>query len=343
MAITAVNPMFTDTGAEDDSGFQFTKQWLVKTNSHATGEMEVLNAPGIPAKGALHKSRRAQVTSKRADRHADSDLVWVVTVSYSVKPNADGSPGASPSDTNFGAPNIPTMTLSYERAMVARPHDFRGYVLQTSASEPFDGGDEVDVSNLTITLSHQIEFKHIDEALINKWRDTVHGRNFAPIFMQEPTAEAMAKLTGAANMPKFFGFPAFVPRLVDLGASMSQEDEPLSFGKVKVTMWNINVKFVMADMWLGSALDMGFITNKATGVSEGLILNAGPAAAKPILDAHGMPVTRPVKLNGRGELLKKFEKPWWLVWQRYRHDDLNNLLRALRLPRRVIEYRVRRN
>lgn len=328
--ITSVQEMFVDEGSDDDDGYSFAITWLVKTDSHATGTYEVLNAPGIPVKGEKHRSGRAIVKSRQARKHLDSDLLWNVTANYEPIPDTPPPTGGGGNDpNNVNTTRLPTLQITGERVTKYSDFDYLGFLIKNSAGDQYEGMDEYDGSDMILTIGASIDFRLINEGILAEWRDVVHGPQFFPAFHKN-LDEAMAK---GANAPRFFGFPAFTPRFLDWSTASQQENNN--------TRWQVNLRFAISDTWLRSRLDEGFYTNPGGGEgnpSENINPNTA-SERKRALDASGLPSVVPVKLDGKGE--KTTGAAFYRFYQRYKHGDLNAFLGLLGLPTTVAGYEFR--
>lgn len=317
---------FNESGSEDEDGFSFDEGYTIHTTEVVEDAYAVLDPAGIPKKGDAHRSGKAVVTNRTAEHLDGSPLDWEVTVTYTKA--ATQTPGSGGDEDEA---NRPTLTIGNERATVTISSDFHGNPICNSAGESFSDGYQDDRSHLTITIAKQIKFDKILPSLLNAWKDTVHGPNIGPQFLNNPKNPTVA---GNAP-PAFFGFGPFIVRFTDFGSTTVKA--------AKDTDWQINLKFSLAETWLGTALDQGIYENKnshgnlSPGTLGDIALNL--ENRKPIIDFAGLPVSRPVLLDGLGGRLKT-GKPWFRVFQVKPHGDLNGLLDALGLPKDWNGYRI---
>lgn len=335
MAITSVKEMFTtDRGTRDEAGYRFTVGWLVVTDSHKSGAYEVLNAPKIPKQGEKHRSGKSVCESVNADKYQESDLYWLVTAEYAPLPPSTGN-GGGEGDTGVSGREVrkPTLQIEHQRGSRFIEYDYNGIAISNVLGQKFETLPDRDVSDMTLTFSATIPFERITEQLIFDWRDVVHGERFEMAVLPNLKA-AMDK--GVAK-PRFFGFPSFMPRLVNFGAATIQEPASLiNPDQTSVTRWQVNLTVLISETWLGSQLNDSLYNGPAVNFGS----SAAPESAaltKRNLDGSGLPSVVRKILNATGAVTTV---PHFVFFQQYRHANLNDLFKKIGLPTTLAGYRV---
>ena len=322
MGVLAVYRLIEETGGQGPEGYLFDINFRVSTDG-PTDVINVLEASGIPRKGDQHPSGRATCSNVEATN--GGDLWWDVVATYDEEDNTpDGGGGGDPEagDTR------PTLNISGRGRQIARNSDVLGNAILNSATDPFEA-DIFDDASTVITITANVSFGTVSLTKIERWRGVVHAGPMQAHIVQDPAPENVL----AGGPAAFFGYGGGVVRCVDAGAAMDHSGT--------ATRWNLHLQFEVAQSWLGTALDMGVHSTKNPALPKTYSsLNlAVLEERKPILDHNGVPVTRPVLLNGEGKPLEQGGQPWYIVWQRYRHDDLNAMLSDFGLPTSLNGYR----
>lgn len=315
---------FNESGSENEDGFSFDESYTIHTTAVIDDAYAILDPAQLPKIGDRHRSGRATCTNRTVEHLDGSPLDWEATITY-TKAATDTPTGGGETDTT----NRPTLAIGSERSVVLIAKDVHGVPITNSAGDAFAEGYQAEVTHLTLTLSKQIPFTVLVPSLLKKWRDVVHGPAIGAAFLRD-----VKNINGGA-FPSFFGMGNFEAKFVDFGASTVLAG--------KDTEWQVNLKFSLADGWIGSALDQGIYENKnATGekVSPGALADFTLTNRKPIIDFMGLPVSRPVLLNGSGGRLQT-GAPWFRFFQVHPNGDLNQLLQALTFPTDWNGYRIK--
>lgn len=326
MAILWVREAYASEGADAKDGYTFRVGWTVACDSASDEEFQVLNAPKIPRRGDKHRSGKAVAIRRSAHRlrGEDSPFVWRVEVEFG-RPDQESTSGGGLTRKE----DLATIEFSQSGDKWVQESDFFGVPIRNSAGDRFASVPEVDESMLKIVISATVPFELVSEQLVSAWRDVVQGGPLPQKFVNDPRPEAV-KVGG----PAFFGNVAGTVKLVDFGTRTRHDPN--------ATVWEIALTFLARRMWYGAILDEGTrqITNGPWNVSPGQAAAANLETIKPILDANGVPVQRPVFLNGKGLRLEK-GKPFWLVYQKHPHGDLNKLLQHFKLPTSTAGYKIK--
>lgn len=315
---------FNESGSENEDGFSFDESYTIHTTAVIDDAYAILDPAQLPKIGDSHRSGRATCTNRTVEHLDGSPFDWEATITYTKSP-AETPTGGGETDTT----NRPTLSISSERSVVLLSADVHGVPIINSAGDAFAEGYQVEVTHLTLTLSKQVPFTVLVPNLLKTWRDVVHGPAIGAAFLR-----SAANINGGA-FPTFFGMGNFEAKFVDFGATTVLEG--------KDTEWQVNLKFSLADGWIGSALDQGIYENKnaaGAALSPGALASLALESRKPIIDFMGMPVSRPVLLDGSGGRLKTGQ-PWFRFFQAHPNGDLNLLLKALTFPTDWNDYRIK--
>lgn len=323
MSVLAVYEQIEESGERSADGYSFARNFVVSVDG-PTEVLTVLEAARIPRKGDLHPSGKSSCVSVNATN--DGDLWWDVVATYEPTETTTGG-GAGNEDTN----TTPTITISGRGRQVARLHDASGRALVNSAGDAFEP-DVFDDAGTVITIRSNIPFDSFTLTLADEWRGVVHAGPMIARIVQDPAPDNVT-----ANVPAFFGYGTGVVRCTDIGADIDNSGDQ--------SRWNLNLQFEVADSWIGSALDMGMHRTSAAAIGRGVQGSQGLQQINivdrtPILDKNGVPVVTPVLLDGAGKPLAANSPAWFVVWDRYRHKNLNQLLQAFQLPTTLAGYKV---
>jgi hypothetical protein len=316
---------FNESGAESEDGWTFDESYTIKTTIVAVDAYAVMDAANLPKVGDTHRSGKATCTNRAGDHLDGGPLVWEVVISY-AKTGNEQPPGGGEDPTI----NRPTLTVGATTSVVTVTHDKHGVPIVNSAGEAFADGYQVERSHMTITLAKQIDFGPLTPAVINTYKDMVHGPDVGAHFTVNPL-NITAQL--GPGVPLFFGFGNWVVKFADFGASTVAAGND--------TKWQAQLRFNLADSWLGTALDQGIYENfnSQQALSPGALANMALENRKPIIDFMGLPVSKPVLLDGAGKRLKTGQ-PRYRVFQVHPHGNLNLLLQALTFPLNWSDYRI---
>jgi hypothetical protein len=324
MAVLAVYEQIEESGGRSADGYSFARNYIVAIDG-PTDVITVLEAARIPRKGDLHPSGKSSCVSVNATN--DGDLWWEVVATYEPIETATGGGGAG--ENGVGQPEL---TISSRGRQVASVKDHFGGALLNSAGDALEP-DVFDTADSMLTITANIPFESVSFALVEVWRDVVHGGNVNKRIANDPSPNNVL----ANNPAPFLGyFGGGVVKCTNIGASPDNAGD--------VTRWNLSIQFELSDSWLGSALDYGI--HRLAAPAFGANVGGSPGlqqivitTRQPIIDANGVPVAKPVLLNGAGQPLAAGQ-PFYIVWQRYKHGNLNQLLGGLGLPTTLDGYKV---
>lgn len=334
MAILWVREAYASEGNESKDGYDFVVGWTVATDSAADEEYQVMNANKIPRLGDPHRSGRAVAIRRRAQRlrGEDSPFTWRVEIEFG-KADQLSTSGSGLTRKE----DLATIEFSQVNDKWAPDYDFHGIPIRNSAGDRFASIPDIDENCLKITIEAVLKFEALNDDLIALWQDTVHGTKFLQKFVNDPRAELLRM-----NVPAFFGHMGGTIKMTEFGAKTRHDVDGGRQEKDKSTVWQVSLSFTARRSWLGALLDEGTrqITNGPWNVSPGQLAGANLDTIKPILDANGVPLIRPVFLNGRGGRLVR-GNPFWLVYQKHPHGDLNELMKYLGLPTNIAGYKIK--
>lgn len=339
MSVVTVQPAYDESGDESEDGYSFDRAWIVVVDSLTDDAYTVLEGPGIPRKGDLHRTGRAQVIGRKADRIEES-LGWLVTISYGQPEGGTGGDdgGGDPDDP---ANVKPTMRIVSSHGSIVKSSDFFNNPLTNSAGDA-SGSDEFDETETVIRIdNHTVSFATVKPELLAFYAGAVHGNDFVRGFFRDDVPENL----GADNFPKFLNLPVhkWRTRLTNFDFGTTRQEDFILSGK---TRWSVSLEFTIRRTWLGSDVDDGFNETDLTefALSGGRLESIKVEGYRPVLDKQGVPVRRPVMLNGNGVAVVQPAPPgvptppWFLVYQKYPHRNLNDLLKALLLPQTLAGY-----
>lgn len=311
---------------ETEKGVRHTRGWIVESDSVKDGSPRILSAPKIPRRGDAHPQDGSAIATQREATfrgRSGNPWVWDVRVDYerSFEDPAGGGGG------NGGEAQFPEVRFGSQSASRHTDEDWFGNPLMNSAAQRFADSAEVGISLTTMEISATVPFDLVTTALLDGWRDVVHG----PQVHVRDRADIRV-----AGFPKFFDWAGLQVKFESIQAEMTRPNP-------RSVMWRVRLPFLIADSWLELFRDEG--THQADvsfepGASPGR--SGTPfkvSKTRIILDDHGLPVNRPVMLNGQGKPLAD-GKAVFLPYQMHKHRDLNNLLLHLKLPLQLSDYKI---
>lgn len=313
--------------SEEQSGSSVVRRhvrsWVVETDDPKIGSYSVQRAPGIPRRGDKHnEDSTATVTSITADpaQGDDSHTVWVVAVTYTSNP-LEQSSGGSETQQRY-------IRFNYVNESKFTTVDYHGNTFKSTGCGELLGGIDINHSLIQMTVSSPVDYDLVTPALMEQYRDMVHGDNFNPQLMQDGPPKP-------DPFPTFFGFGSWKTKFMDWGA-----DSELLGNKM---VFRVNLSFLIKRTWLVDLLNQGFYRcGGSPGETSSNPQEFGILPGKTfITDLNGMPVANPQPLDNKGHVLGENTKPYFWWHQVYPHGDLNALMNNLKLPTSLASYKIK--
>lgn len=269
----------------------------------------------VPSIGAGHPTASKLKVSGKSSKQLSKDArLFDVTVSYKTD-ESEGSGGGSGGETDTGLPTIGGRSI---QRTVAAESDVNGKPIVNSAGDPFDPPPEIETTTQAIYVRGTIDFDVSVPLTLKTYRDTI-------------------------NVQGLFGFPAF-------GCKLSETT--WNTRRVSQTEVGIDIELVWyIDDWSLTLVDNGifqvedgegaiFENNTGDGAQSGTVALSTVVTTnrQRVLDKDGVPVDKPVLLDGNGQPLGNGAPVNVGPFQMYFTANHDNMLQALGLPTNLADY-----
>lgn len=258
----------------------YKRVWRVLTDDALTGQLEVINAVGVPAMWAIYATDEetdlgARVVERMPKQDTDDPWLWLVEVKYSSKWQDEAAAVANPLERPS---KISWQSVDFQEAVEV---DEEGTSIINSAYEPYDPPVLRDAGRLTCAIT-----KNLSE--------------FDPVFYA-----GYLKPAKASNDGTFLGFEAGQVKILKVSCGEQQYENEVSYYPVRIEFdvltgyWDEEEEELLT--WDRYLLDQGYST-----------INLDTLKQQPILEA-GQPVAKPRLLDGEGQLLDASADPAWFL------------------------------
>lgn len=297
---------------DDDNNREFVRAFFVLASSPTVGPIAVLATPGIPAIGVNYEGDDASeidigavVRRRNARQDSVAPQLWVVEVTYSVKPLTGNGGDPNKGDPTQQAPNPLDRPAQWELSFqeFQRPVT-EGYLVNDSDQLLDAEGDPIAEEDADTAVAVAIVNSAGDPYDPPPMRDD--SRIVLVVTRNEPwpaDATFARAYKDAVNSDTFFGVPPGFAKVKSIRARNAYEPQIGKF--IQVTYeFTIREGNFDGDNWNLNLLDAGY--NQLDGSGD-------PVA---ITDKNGVAVSSPQRLNGTGVWLDNPDDP--SVYRRWR-------------------------
>jgi len=285
MALTANElPMGTSTVAT--SSRRYTRVWQVLSDAKVNPTVVIAAVPvalGHPF--PFDPQARCVDVSAKWHKSDESHLVYLATASYETR--SGGSEDEQEDDNPLNDRPVKRWGSSTVRLPVRFTNDAPQLPIVNSVGEPFDPQPEEDFKILT--YSYQVN-------------QAVYNENRAIVFRGAINNKAIT--IGGVRLKEYQA------RAASIEASNGERNG--------VRFWSVSITIEIGDDWRLLIPDEGLrkIAPPDNDSEYPKYLGGGRfGEIVPVLDGHGNPVTKPVLLNGAGEVLAEGDDPVLLEFQ----------------------------
>jgi hypothetical protein len=293
MTILSVDKMWSRTTSDASVTDNFRKYNVAFQEAYQvvctpdTTELEVYQAPGLPAAGSFFP-HFPFVVCERAQLQRVSPIFWIVTMNYSgeIAPDENSNQGGGGGGGGFSTSPLnapPKIDWDDVESEEETDEDFDGKPIATANNEPIEGV-KVLIPDQTVTIRRNMAF-------------------FSPYIQ--------ARYRRSVNSDPFLGWPPGTAKLMKLSASNVIDKE---FG-----YWEVTAQVQFRYPYRTEAERAWYARVRHEGYYERIDLTGPDAGSKIVraVDGNKEPMQRKVLLNEEGYRLPADEEAQWKEFKLY--------------------------